>query len=90
MKILTDMAAFYALKLSCIQFRSTVFWDVTLCSLVDHYHRQDKRMKVTAACSSETSATIHQTIRRHTIKEINLHSSRPENLKPRMYACGHY
>jgi hypothetical protein len=60
---------------------------VTSCS---HSHEPAaSSMKVTITCSSETMATIYQTIR-HIIKEINLHINRRENLTPSMYAGAHH
>jgi hypothetical protein len=60
----------------------TVFWDVTLCSLVDRYqcfkgicclHLHSSTLKVEKACSSKMLVHIYQTIWDNVPEDSNLH-----------------
>jgi hypothetical protein len=70
---------------SCNYIKTTVFWDVTPCSLVDHQcfggtaclHLQDARrhssnLKMEIASSSETMITSYQTAQHHIPEDSNL------------------
>jgi hypothetical protein len=75
--------------------KSTIFWDMTLCSPLSfnrrfegtyRLHLQGRRnksstLKMKAICSSETSVETQCTTRRHIPEDDTLHNHHCENLK---------
>jgi hypothetical protein len=75
------------------KIKTTVFWDVAPCCLVEIYRRLEVLVAsvisamMEAASSSETSVNFYQTTRRN-IPEDHLHTRRRENLKSHLPRFG--